>query len=269
MPGEFTLSTVGFDLCWNRLGLGDFPLVLQLHRHGTTFVERDRRLDTEVDRLRTQGLWAGTEPAPHVAAALRVLAAPNLELDLRLGGGAPLVRGLAAASGSTAVLAVHRQEFGEVTLSAIPSDSLGAAVLDVIGAPDVVGRGSVAVPAEALDDLFAATGTSQRPGAEVLASGFRRLGCTASDAANVGGGLAQPLGVAQIGMAHGSGPSRRRARRVLALIDTTRGRYLLVTKPSADRAHWTTVLPATERATRQAVAELLAEAQSRRESWLS
>ncbi len=68
---------------------------------------------------------------------------------------------------------------------------------------------------------------------------------------------------------HGSGLSRRRARRVLALIDTVHGRYLLVTKPNLDCARWTTVLPGTERATRNAVAELLAEAQPRQESWLS
>jgi len=270
VAGAFVLSTLGFDLCWTRIGLGDFPLVLQLQQHGMTFVERDRLLDEERARLRERGLWAATEPAPNVRAALRILAAPDLELDLRIGGGVPTVRALAAARGATAVLAVHRHGLDEVELSAVNPDALGAAVLGVIGAPDVIGRGSVAVLAEALDELFAETGTSERSGAEVvLSAGFRRLGCNTEDAAAVGKGLALPLGVAQIGMAYGSGPSRHRARRVLALIDIAQGRYLLVTKPNPDRVRWTTVLPATERATRSAVAELLSEAQPRQESWLS
>jgi len=100
----------------------------------------------------------------------------------------------------------------------------------------------ISANADALDALFAETAASQRSGA--------------------GGAL---RGVAP----HGSGLSRRRARRVLALIDTVHGRYLLVTKPNLDCARWTTVLPGTERATRNAVAELLAEAQPRQESWLS
>lgn len=269
MATAFTLSPLGFDLCWTRLGLGDFPLVLQLRQHGTTFTERDRLLDEERDRLRRQGLWAGTDPAPHVSAALRVLAAPDLELDLRIGGGVPVLRALAAASGSTAVLAVHRPDFEQVNLDPLHPDSLDAAVLAVIGDPETVGRGSVAVPADALDALFAETGTSERSGAEVLSSGFRRVGCGPADAAAVGAALAEPRAVAQIGMAHGSGTGRRRAKRVLALIDTARGRYLLVTKVSPDRIRWTTVLPATQRATRTAVAELLAEARPRQESWLS
>jgi len=214
VAGAFVLSTLGFDLCWTRIGLGDFPLVLQLQQHGMTFVERDRLLDEERVRLRERGLWAATEPAPNVRAALRILAAPDLELDLRIGGGVPTVRALAAARGATAVLAVHRHGLDEVELSAVHPDALGAAVLGIIGAPDVIGRGSVAVLAEALDELFAETGTSERSGAEVvLSAGFRRLGCNTEDAAAVGKGLALPLGVAQIGMAYGSGPSRHRARR--------------------------------------------------------
>ncbi len=266
---EFTLSTLGFDLYWSRLGLGDFPLVLNLQQHGGTFVERDRLLDEERARLRARGLWLGSEPEPRLAAALRTLAAPDLELDLRAGGGMPQIRALAAASGATAVLAVHREEFGEVELAAVQRDSLAPAVLSVIGAPDLVGKGSVVVLTETLDALFAETGTSERSSVEVLSSGFRQLGCTSEDAAAVGAGLAQPQWVAQIGLAYGSGTDRCRAARVLALIETALGRYLLVTKISHDRTQWTTVLPAAERTTHQAVDELLAEAQTRQQSWLS
>ncbi len=80
---SITLDAVAFDLLWERLALGAFPLVLQLRSHGDTFTERHALLDGARRRLQQDGLLDGTDVHPRLAHWLQVLAQPEDEVVVR------------------------------------------------------------------------------------------------------------------------------------------------------------------------------------------
>ncbi|HKN99194.1 MAG TPA: ESX secretion-associated protein EspG, partial [Pseudonocardiaceae bacterium] len=72
--------------------------------------------------------------------------------------------------------------------------------------------------------------------------------------------FADLVGRGQLGAQRATaGRGSRRAGRVVAFHDTIRGRYLYLTRPSADGRVWATVTPADNRALAAAVWELLDE----------
>jgi hypothetical protein len=85
-PGEHRLTPVELDVCWELLDLGDTPLTLALPSPGRTFTERGRIVAGVLDGLRERGLADAGGPVPELADRLRLLARPDLQLDLYLAG---------------------------------------------------------------------------------------------------------------------------------------------------------------------------------------
>jgi len=127
---SITLDAVAFDLLWERLALGAFPLVLQLRSHGDTFTERHALLDGARRRLQQDGLLDGTDVHPRLAHWLQVLAQPEDEVDVRWRDGATELRATVVRQGDSTVRVVRRVE--ELTLTPVTPGSMPSAAVDVL-----------------------------------------------------------------------------------------------------------------------------------------
>ncbi len=173
------LTAVEFDVCWEWLGLGGTPPVLELPSPGRDADERRRVIAAATHDLRLRGLAGSGGPGQPLARALRVLAHPGYELDLRHRGPAGTTVGLAAVAGSHGVLAARRGE--ELAILAVDASRVLPALVELAG-PIVAGTGRpVTLAAEVLD---AARAT--RPAtASGLADELVRRGVSWTDASSV------------------------------------------------------------------------------------
>src|SRR5207253_342389 len=97
-----------YDICWESLGLGEFPTVLNMNSHGFTLDERRQLARQAWATLDQRGLADGPgELHPDLQDSLETLARPEWEVDARLRSqDQPMVRAIAAASADFAVRAV-------------------------------------------------------------------------------------------------------------------------------------------------------------------
>ncbi|HKN96457.1 MAG TPA: ESX secretion-associated protein EspG, partial [Pseudonocardiaceae bacterium] len=164
------------------------------------------------------------------------------------------IRGLAAQSGRDAVLAVVDR--GEVWLIPARETSLVEAIVSIAGeCPAGHGR-STSVPLELLRSADKAAGGDPRS----LVVELTDLGVPLTKAQVLAGMFDGMVGRGQFGAQRtAAGRVTHRAGRVVAFHDTGSGRYLYLTRPSADGQVWATVTPADNRAMATAVWELLDE----------
>lgn len=248
---DVELTGPELELAWTALQLQDYPVVLELLSNGATRSERERLLETARSALRGRGLWNDHGPSSLLARYLRTLAHPDTEVDVRGRGRAGRWRGLAVSSRDATVLVVQRG--GRHTLTPVSAGSMATAVLSTMPALSPA-PGQLNAPSAELHRVIAAAGDDER----VLGPVLRELGVVATDASPLARALTTAHGSAQIGAAARSNGPRRRAPRVVALLDTDEGRYLVVEKRSRDQQAWTTYVPATPARVHAAVQELLA-----------
>jgi hypothetical protein len=266
------LTAVEFDVLWEWLGLGATPVVLRLDSPGRTHAERWRIVAAGWAGLRQRGLADLAGPDPEVVRLMHLLAVPSTQVELRMrrdpmsrqrgripGDGArgrvvdTELRVVAAGGPGSTALAVRRDE--TVTLSSAPGPVSG--VLSVLP-PLRAGRGpAVTLPST---DLDAATGepAGGRPMAEVLVD----RGVDPEDAelveALVRGavrrGQLSALAADQWGVLH-------RLPKVIGVLDTRHGRYLMHRDTAPDGVEWTSLAPADPHRLHTRLDVLLAEAE--------
>ncbi|HEY2203324.1 MAG TPA: ESX secretion-associated protein EspG [Pseudonocardia sp.] len=157
------------DVCWGLLGLGDRPLTLRLPSPGRTRAQRRHVVAGVVGAFARRGL---VEPGPAgpcrqpgpgrpvgaVAGALRLLARPDHQVDLRATGPAGPVTVIGAAGGGCAVRLVRAG--ADVALRPVRPSALAASVVAVLDRDRPVRAGTgrpVNIPAEVFDAAQAAT----------------------------------------------------------------------------------------------------------------
>lgn len=169
------LSAVEFDACWELLGLGETPLTLDLPSPGRTWAERHRVLTDVLAALARRGLVRRSAPSAEVAGALRLLAAPDYQLDLRFGGPDGPVTGIGAVAGEHGVRLVRAGD--QLRLVRIRPPQLVPAMVELIG-PLRAGLGqAVNIPAGVFDAAHRATtdGKLWTMADELVARGVPRL----------------------------------------------------------------------------------------------
>jgi hypothetical protein len=253
-PGRRVLTAVEFDVLWEWLGLGATPVVLRLSSPGRTHEERRRIVAGGWDGLRQRGLADIDGADPEIVRMRHLLAAPTWQLELRMRLGRELRVGTAGRPGA-ATLAVRQDETVTLDSAADPvSAALGALPAEPAGP-----GGSVTLPSA---DLEAATARAARN--RSLAESLTARGTPECDATLIDGvlragtrrGQLSVLAADQWGVLH-------RHRKVLGLVDTPRGRYLMHREPAADGVEWTTLAPIDLPRLRHRVRTLLDEARDR------
>lgn len=255
-PGRRVLTAVEFDVLWEWLGLGATPVVLRLSSPGRTHTERRRIVASGWDGLRRRGLADVDGADPEIVRMMHLLAAPTEQVELRMRLGREL-RVLAAGRPGAAALAVRQDE--TVTL-----DSATDTVTAALGAlpPEVGGPGgSVTLPSA---DLEAATGRAQRPAPRGVAEVLVARGVPECDATLIDGVLRAGTRRGQLSvLAADPWGVLHRHRKVLGLVDTPKGRYLMHREPADDGVEWTTLAPVDLTRLRHRVRALLDEARDR------
>ena len=251
-PARRVLTAVEFDVLWEWLGLGATPVVLRLDSPGRTHNERRGIVATGWQGLRQRGLADLSGPDPEIVRLMHLLAVPTHQVELRMRLGRELRVAAAARPGTTA-LAVRQD--GTVTLSSA-SGPVSATLGTLPGTPAGTGR-SITLPS---GDLEAATGESA--GGQAMAEVLVERGIDAEDAELVEAmlrgatrrGQLSVLAADQWGVLH-------RLRKVVGVLDTPRGRYLMQRDTAADGVEWTTLAPTDLTRLRYRMDVLLAEAE--------
>lgn len=238
-PAEFRLSTVELDACYELLGLGGTPPMLDLPSPGRTVPERRDHLDTVLLGLRRRGLADTDQPNDQVAGLVRVLARPDHQFDLSIHGRPDdrLVAIGAAASGR-GTLAVRRGD--QVSLTSVRSAALVPGVIGLIE-PINPGRGaSMNVPA----DLFEAAWKATTDGH--LSSFVERLTDMGVPRANVSSCIHMCHGiraVGQLGTVHYEGQTPRLGAWTIGFHRAETGDYLQLRKPGDYGGETVTICP--------------------------
>jgi len=247
---ECSLTGPEFELAWTALGLQEYPLVLELTSHGETFDEHATLLEHARAGLSERGMWAAHGPTRRLTRLLKLLASPDSELDVRGRGPHGRWRALFASDHRCTVLAVHRN--GVHTLTPVTAGSAVAAALSTLPAAPV-GKGQLNAPSTALQQAVGRAGNTPR----ALVAELRGLGASAPDATALAEAIPTANGSAQIGAAARVAGHRRRAPRVVGVLHTEHGSYVVTERRAHDGAAWTTYAPATPQRMHQVVQELL------------
>lgn len=250
-PGRRVLTAVEFDVLWEWLGLGATPVVLRISSPGRTHTERRRIVAGGWQGLRDRGLADVSGPDAEIVRLLHLLATPSEQMELRMRLGREL-RVLAVGRGRAGALAVRQDE----TVTLTPTSDLVAAVMGTLPKAPAGPGGSVAVPGLDLDH---ATGRSA--GGRSVAEALLARRVPECDAALLDSVLRAGTGRGQLScLAADEWGVLRRHRRVLGLVDTSRGRYLMHRHPADDGVEWTTLTPVDLRALTHRARRLLADA---------
>lgn len=248
-----TLSALEFDVVWEHLRLGQFPLIVRVPSPGKTTEERARLEEKVWADLEGRGLGRPVAVHPGIEDILSILARPDREVDVRAYAGRH-VRTLAAATGQLGCVAELCA--GEVTLRRASPTSLAAAALSALPA---LGPGpGQSVTLRTKDFETAATG------ARGTREGFRAAlldqGIRADDAEALAEMIKDVSGMGNFGAAaRDKFGRRRRADRVVAFFDTEDGRYVQIRRPAQDGTLWTTISPADQRKLSHHIDQLLTE----------
>jgi hypothetical protein len=245
------LSTVEFEVCWDTLGLGELPHVLDLPSPGGTVDERRRIVRDVHDGLRARGLANEQGLHPDLAGLFAVLNRYSWAVDARLVLDRP-VRALGAQAGRIGVLALVDETERSVLVYSVPADAvLGELVAHLPELPAPARRvESVRVPADVLDAALAEVG-----GADPMALADELL-CRGERPATAHGVayLAEGTGwQGQFGVTVTDGfGRRRRGTEVIGFHDIATARIMHLR-----RAGWVTLTPVGHEHLIRALRELL------------
>lgn len=253
LPSSVVLSALEFDVVWESQRLPGRHVVLDLPSPGVTTNQRAELVAAAWAALAERGLAERGRVDPELADRLALLAYPERSVDGWVWTDRE-IRGLAAQSGRDAVLAVV--DHGQVWLIPARETSLVEAAVSIAGqCPAGHGR-STSVPLELLRSADKAAGGDPKS----LVVELTDLGVPLTKAQVLAGMFDGLVGRGQFGAQRTSaGRVTHRVGRVVAFHDTGSGRYLYLTRPSADGQVWATVTPADNRAVATAVWELLDE----------
>lgn len=147
------LSLPEFEVSWELLALGETPMQLDPPYVGGTFEQRREVVAAVGRELYRRGLGDGVGPHPVLAEQLRLLADPDLTLDVRLRT-EDLVAGIASCRGRDCVLAVRHGS--EIAMLRLPADAAAPALVELIGQVRPGPGAPVTVPADVLEAAAAA-----------------------------------------------------------------------------------------------------------------
>lgn len=244
--GWVQLSDVEFTVLWSALGLGEPPVALRLTRLGRT-ARRRAQLAAEVSRaLDARGLGTLERPARDLGILLRLLAAPEVSLDLWVEGDGEPLAGIAAADrrGAAAVAKVG----DEIRLGPVQRERLAASLLNSLS-PIPAGPGRPANIGFA--DYQRACAEGERDGHSGFLAVLGQSGLRQPEITTITKAITGRVAGGRLGATGRAG----RAPVVVTWLDTAEGRYVLRRNGS-----WLTVTPA-DPARLSAIAEdLLADA---------
>ncbi|MCP2259696.1 EspG family protein [Streptoalloteichus tenebrarius] len=247
--GQWTpveLSTVEFEVCWERLGLGDLPYVLDLPSPGRTHEERREIVEGVLASLRARDLADDLGPHPDLRDQLDLLAHCSWAVDSRLISDR-VVRARGAAAGNRGVVAVIDGE--TVVLRSMPDHAVVTEMVGLAGQAPVNRAASVSVRAAALD---AAAVDGRDP--ESLARRLVEEGERPEDARRLARMLDGVVHRGQFSVVASDGTGRKRPGPwVVGFHDNAEGRFLQLR-----RNGWVTVTPLSTQQLLGHVRELLA-----------
>ncbi|HEU5474042.1 MAG TPA: ESX secretion-associated protein EspG [Actinophytocola sp.] len=236
--GSVVLSTLEFDVLWERERLPARHVALDVLSPGKTHSERARLVREALDELGRRGLAEGGRATPELADWLNLLAFPQLSIDSWVWTDHE-IKSLAVSAGGVGLLAVV--EPAEVWLIPARDTAVAEAAVSVAGVMPA-GRGySVSVDT---DLLLAADGKARgRP--QELAVILREHGVSTMDAKALAAMLSG-MGVrGQFCVERRQRDQHmRRADRVVAFHDNPDGRYAYLTRPNNAGKTWSTITPA-------------------------
>lgn len=253
LPSSVVLSALEFDVVWESQRLPGRHVVLEVPSPGVTRNQRAELVRRAWAGLAERGLAERGRVDSDLADRLALLAYPERSVDAWIWTDRE-IRGLAAQSGRDAMLGVVDRD--EVWLIPARDSSLAEAAVSLAGeCPAGYGR-SVSVPL----DLLRSADRAAHGDPQALVGELTELAVPLGKAQVLAGMFTGMTSRGQFGAQRtATHRATRRADRVVAFHDTGRGRYLYLTRPSADGQVWATVTPADNRAVAAAVWELLDE----------
>lgn len=250
------LSPPGLDVLWEHLQLGAIPFPFDIRRHGDTVDERARIKTTELTGLHERGLARSGRPVPDLENALRLVAAPELSVDLLVlldDGDEQPTRALVAKQGRQAILVVQRSR--SVHLTTVRDTAMMSSLVDLLPTNRPGPGRSVTVPTS--------TTTHATPG-----SGLMRPIATQSsqqvEMQLLTAVLQRPIhrtGVLGITLHNTRGRPRRLPG--LTWFDNDQGRYALSIQRGTNTEDWTTLFPADNPRLANRLAQTLATTRDR------
>ncbi|MFD7654961.1 ESX secretion-associated protein EspG [Actinosynnema sp. NPDC059797] len=252
--GTVVLTTLEFDVAWEGERLTRRNVALDVPSPGVTHTERAVFVGQAWGSLSERGLASNGRLTPELADAFALLANPQVSIDIWIWVDGRKIKGLAAAAGDEAVLAVVDGD--EVWLIDARASALAEAAVSVAGEmPAGYGR-SISLP----NDLLRKASEEAGKDAEKLVLALERHGLPLHEAQELAGMCDGMSTRGQFGAerAQHSGPPVR-AGRVVAWHDTPSGRYLHLVRPSSDGRNWSTITPIDNARLAGCVWELLQE----------
>ncbi|AZG48440.1 ESX secretion-associated protein EspG [Gordonia insulae] len=256
------------------VGVQTWPVVLDLWRTHDDADELNAVAAAADREIHGRGLMEGGEPSAWVAAALRVLSAPERQLEIRIvsdadadadgdgdGDGAAgdgrrapeTVRICLARNGHDHVIA--RREGGQIGLRHLDvaaESELGAIVAREFPPADGATFGGFSAPADELAARLATCVSSND-----VADALHALGATSSDAVALAAGLTSAHARSEIVAVSWTGGTSTQSSGALAIFDTDRGRIVASPSKSPDGRVWTTLSPGSGHRIGQAVGLLI------------
>jgi len=239
------LSMPAVDVLWDDLRLGGVPFPLEVRGHGDTVDERARIKVGVYAELERRGLTSFGRPAPEVEDALRLLARPEVGVDLvgRLDPASDQpVKAVAVARGRRALRAVQREP--GIVLTEVRDTAIIASIIELLPQSRPGPGRSVTVPASVL-----------RPG-----SPHRRT-VNPAELRLIASITERPLHrVGQLGIMLRDDRGGLRRLPGIGWFDTDQGRYATTVRRGGDGADWTTLSPVDNARLAHRLAEDLATA---------
>jgi ESX secretion-associated protein EspG len=251
--GSVVLSTLEFDVLWDREGLPARHVALDVPSPGRTHTERVELVNGAFEALEQRGLAKNGRAVPELADWLALLAYPQTSIDSWVWTDHQ-ISSLAVTGSGTGLLAVV--EPTEVWLIPSRDTAIAEAAVSIAGVQPA-GRGfSISVATE----LLLAADARAHGSASELAGALKDSGVPASDANTLATMLTGMGTRGQFGAERRQRDQQiRRADRVVAFHDTPDGRYGHLARPSTGGRSWSTITPADNGMLAQWVRELLDE----------
>ncbi|MFD5824583.1 ESX secretion-associated protein EspG [Lentzea sp. NPDC060358] len=247
-PASVVLSAVEFAVVWEAQRLPAAHVVLDTRIPSTTHTEKAEVVKRAWESLESRDLARNGRVSPELADWFALLGNHQVAVDLWIWADRE-IKGLAAAIGDEAILAVHDRD--EVWLIQARGTALAEAAVSVAGEmPAGFGR-SISLP---YDDLVAAA-KNVGLDAQRMITALERQGLRLGDAQELAGMLDGISTRGQFGVQRNG----QRAGRVVSFHDTHNGRYLRQLKPSSDGRKWCTITPVDNHRLAGSIWELLEE----------
>ncbi|SDI61994.1 EspG family protein [Actinokineospora alba] len=250
MSNSVVLSTLEFDVLWESERLPERHVALDVPSPGRTHTERRDLVAAAFAGLEQRGLAEGGRAVPELADSLSLVAHAPVTVDSWVWTDHEITA-LSVANGDQGMLAVV--DGAEVWLIPARGTAMAEAAVSIAGdVPAGPGR-SVSLPTDILTK-------SDHADPQQMINALTEHGVSLSDAQMLGSMVTGMTTRGQFGAERAQrGRRRDRAERVVSFHDTDAGRYLYLTRPSADGRLWSTITPADNARLATCVRELLDE----------